>query len=332
MLTPAPRSLCALLVAGPLLVPVACDKKPEDTKTTAEAPKPEPKDPATLVTGDKPTVPEVFKGLEPGMSLEEAKKKLPSLPEGDRIEDPAYGKMPFYVYIPKDETEIKTLRFQLPKAKALEIVKSKWGEPVVGEDIGKPVHYWFNPDKGIRASLKESFGEDMDLELERYEPAAKLLGEGKDIAFLSKAPVLGATPEALKAAYPQWWYEESAEEAAKNKAAIDKLTEGKSAGITSAKPSARLELPPTEYGSNFMWVNLSWGDDGKVERYSFDISYRQVEGKKDEIFAIFEKKWGAGKKEDKYGSPIFVYSETPFITVEPNDITKTWDITVTPKR
>lgn len=330
------KSLWTPVLAGLLLTATGCDDKKDDAKgdddkKAAEA-KPEKKDPATLITGDKPTVPDVFKGLQPGMSLEDAKAKLPGLPEEDRIEDPAYDGMYFYAYIPKDSTEIKTLRMQLPKDKALEMVKGKWGEPVVGEDLGKPIHYWFDPETGVRASLKESFGDDMDLELEKYEPMAKLLGEGKDIAFLSKAPILGAGPEELEKTYGDWFYKETAEEAKKNKAAIDKLSGGKTAGITTDKPSIRLELDPTEYGGNFMWVNFYWTDDNKVRRYTFDFSYRQAPEKKDEIFEMFKTKWGEPKAEEDLGRPIFVFSEEPFIVVRPNDITKTWDVQVEPKR
>jgi hypothetical protein len=323
------------VLAGLLLTAPACDDKKDEAKADdgkAAEKKPEPKDPATLIAGDKPTVPTVFKGLEPGMTVEEAKKKLPGLPEEDRIEDPEYDGMYFYAYIPKDDDEIKNLRAQLPKDKALDMVKAKWGEPVEGEDLGKPVHYWFNPETKIRASLKQSFGDDMDLEFEKYEPAAQLLGEGKDIAFLSKAPVLGASPEELEKAYGEWFYKETEEEAKKNKEAIDKFSGGKTAGITTDKPSIRLELDPPEYGGNFMWVNFYWTDDNKVRRYTFDLSYRQAPAKKDEIFDLFKKKWGEPKEEQDLGRQIFVFSEEPFIVVRPNDITKTWDVEVEAKR
>ncbi len=328
----------SVVIALSLFASVGCSKKesPEASATSvqpnlAEPPKPAQKDVATLITGDKPTIPEIYKGLTPGMTVAEAKAKVSSFSAEESLKDPAYDGINFFVYVPKDEPSLKTLRFELPKDKALSLVKAKWGEPVVGEDLGKPVHYWFNPETEIAATLKDGYGDGSDLEFFKYSPAAKLLGEGKDIAFLSKAPVIGATVDELKAAYGQWLHVETAEEAKAQKAAIDKLTDGKSANITTAEPDAYLDLPPTEFGSQFMRVNLSW-KEGKVTRYWFQISYRQAKAKKDEIFAMLEKKWGKMKEEKDLGDTIYVASEKPFIVVKPNTISDQWDIEVQPKR
>lgn len=324
-------------VFASLLGAVACnttpEKQAEKTAAAAEAAKPAvaAKGPETLINGSHPTIPDVFRGLEPGMAMEEAKKKLPSLPAETTIEDPAYGDLRFHAYVPEDGKRVENLRLKLPKDKALALVRAKWGEPVVGEDIGKPIQYWYNPELKLRASLKEGYGEDMDLTFERYEPLAKLLGDGPEIAFFAKVPVLGATVDALKAGYGPWFHAETADEAKSQKAALDKFTGGKTAGITSDMPDAYLDLAPTEYGDNFMRVNLSWDDAGKVESFRFGISYRQVPAKKDEILAQLEKKWGAPKKQEKYGKPLFVFSAKPFIGVEPNDISKQWDVKVQAK-
>lgn len=325
----------ASLLALSLLGTVACSKKeesqPTDQAAAPAAPAPAPKDPSTLITGSKPTIPDVFQGIAPGTTIEEATKKVPGFDRSKPIPAAEFPDISFFVYAPKDSTRIENVRFELPKDKALALVTSKWGEPVVGEDLGKPVQFWFNPESEIVASLKDGYGEGSDLTFSQYSPAQKLLGEGKDIAFLSKAPVLGATVDELKAAYGQWLHVESDQEAQDKKAAIDKLTDGKSAGITTAEPKAYLDLPPTEYGSQFMRVNLNW-KDGKVESYRFALAYRSVKAKKDEIFALVEKKWGAPKKEEKYGDPQFVFSEKPFIVVVPDDIGDAWDVKVSAKR
>jgi len=48
----------------------------------------------------------------------------------------------------------------------------------------------------------------------------------------------------------------------------------------------------------------------------------------DEIFALFKAKWGDPKEGDEYGKKIFIFSESPKVTVKEDTITKKWDVEV----
>ena len=119
------RTSLPVLLCSALVLPIAaCDSKEKDDSTdksaekNAEEKKPEKKEPATLLAEGKPTVPSIFKGIKPGMTLEDAKKLHEGLPKEDSIEDPSYDGMYFHIYIPEDDGIVKTLRFGLPKTSA----------------------------------------------------------------------------------------------------------------------------------------------------------------------------------------------------------------------
>jgi hypothetical protein len=230
---------------------------------------------------------------------------------------------------------------RLPAGNALAMVTAKWGEPVVGEESGKPTYFWFNPEQKLRASLREGTAGEFDLRFDQYEAMARLLGDGKDIAFLSKVPVWGATADQVQAAYGEWFQMKSFDEAlaTHERELID--TESARGGRRMRQPRSfglvELDLPPTEYGRLFSRVKLQLDLDGKVFRCDFGFSYKFVPAKKDEIFGLFEKKWGKPEPLERPtmiggvlvgdGRPAFVFSTgEPQIIVELNADIRDWTV------
>ena len=333
--------ILAAALALPLLfaLPACGDKKKdgeakkEDGDKAKDDKKVEKKEISTLFTGDKVTMPAPFAGITPGMTAEEAKKANPELPEDGTIKTEEYPDTWFNVDIDDDTKLVSRVFFNLPKDKAVAAAKAAWGEPKEGTDLDRKVSWWFNPEAGLRMSMMDAFSEgETSVEITRYWPLAKLIGEGPEIAFEKDAPLLGLTVAELEQKYPDYIKKESAEDAAKTQEDVAKLA-GDEAKALMGKPSASvdLEYPPTEWGKFWTPIQISWDDEGKIERYWFAIDYEPHPAARDEIMAFLKKKWGEPKEEEDLGDTVYVFSEDPRIEVKDDDISKAWDIYVEPK-
>jgi hypothetical protein len=335
------RSLAASLALPLLLAVAACDKgkdKPAEGDKAQEAkPTVEKKDPATLFTGDKVTIPPVFGTIKLGMTQEEAKQAMANLPEDGTIKTEEYPDIWFNCGFDDDTKKLTRMYFNMPKADVIKVVTAKWGEPKKGTDLGKEVLWWFNPEANLRVSIADSFSEgESSVEFTSYWPVKQLLGEGKELAFAKDAPLLGLTVADLEAKYPNFIKKESEEEAKKNQEDIAKLA-GEEAKALMGKPTASvdLEYPPTEWGRYWTPVHLSWSDEGKIDRYWFGIDFEPHPPAKDEIMAFLKTKWGEPVEEKEFGDsgdPVFVFSQDPRIEVKEDTISNKWDITVEPPK
>ena len=333
-----PKSILTALFTLPLVVALpACGDKKEETKEDGDKadakPKVEKKDPSTLFAGSNVSMPEPYGKLVPGMTLEEAKKVFPELPEDGTIKTEAYPDIWFQADFDDETKVLRRVYFSVPmkQDEAAELVKKTWGEFKEGEELGKKVMWWFNPEAKLRASVEEGFGDETKIEITRYLPVAEFLGEDKELAFQKDAPLLGLTVADLESKYPDFIKKESAEDAAKTKAGIAKMA-GDDAAAMMGKPEASvdLEYPPTEWASFWTPIHLSWSDEGKIEYFWFGVDFRPHPAAKDEIMALLKKKWGEPKEEEDLGRKMFVFSEDPRIEVKEDTITNKWDIRVEP--
>jgi hypothetical protein len=327
-------SLALPLLTLPLMLGVAgCDKdkKPEgDAKTEDAKPAVEKKDPATLFTGDKVTMPAVFGTVTLGMTQEQAKAAMPTLPEDGTIKTEEYPDLRFNTDFDDDSKKLTRVYFSLPKADAIKFATEKWGEPKKGTDLGKEVLWWFNPEAGLRVSIADSFSEgEVYVEFTSYIPVKQFLGEGKELAFAKDAPLLGLTVADLEAKYPAFLKKESEEEAKKSQEDLAKFA-GDEVKAVLGKPTASVDLEylPTEWAKYWTPVHLSWSDEGKIERFWFGIDFEPHPAAKDELMAFFKTKWGEPTEEDEYGDKLFVFSQDPRIEVKEDTISNKWDITV----
>lgn len=316
--------------------------------TPPTAPATEPNDAkgpalADLFAGSKPTMPPVYGELRLGMTGAEAKKIVPTLPEEETIRVPAYPDTWFNTSFDRDSGKLTRVYFGLPSATAEQIVTAAWGEPVRASEYDKPVLAWFNPEAGLRATLKEGFGEDMDLELTAYVPAAHFVGaDGPGFGFEAPRPLLGATIADLRQAYPGVLVEKSSGQAREDRAELERLIlegedgdEGQLADqlaiLGPPRPSAHLDFPPTEFEAFWTRVNLSFDDAGRVSLFRFGLPFGAYPPAKAELLGLLEHRFGAGREEERYGKKIRIFREDPRVEVEEDTITHQWDVTVEPK-
>ena len=129
------RSL-AITLALPLLFTVAAcdkDKKPEgDSKSGEQKAAVEKKDPATLFTGDKVTVPPVFGTITLGMTQEQAKAAMANLPEDGTIKTEEYPELYFNCDFDDDTKKLTRMYFSMKKDEAIKLVTAKWGRAQEG--------------------------------------------------------------------------------------------------------------------------------------------------------------------------------------------------------
>ncbi len=304
-------------------------------KTDTSAKSAEAKDLSALFAGTKPTVPAPFQTLKPGMSVEEAQNAMPSIAKKDRWKLPEYAGLNFSVYVPKRNPHLQNVKISVPKGQALPIATKAWGEPVISEDkvLKRTIPTWFNAETGLRAKLEPGLGKEENLVFDNYVAYATLLGaEGETFAFEKAQPLLGATVDQLRAAYPNEIEEENAAQAKKDREDLKKFvgkdTGKKVAALGKAQPSVKLNFPTTEFGKYTTPIHLMF-KDGKVVRYWFRIDFAMNMSAKEPIKEFITEKMGEGKdRKGILGKPVVLWGRGPYVTLKENTISHGWDLTV----
>lgn len=279
------------------LLAAACGKKKNEeassakatTEEKAKAPEEKPKEPLTAAWLGKTIAPpgELAK-LQPSMKMEEAKKASPLAEKAGTQESEIEG---VSYAVQQQPNETIDLMIYLPTDKKA-VIEEAWGKGQDTDRGGKPVTVWFNPETGVRAAYSVSGDNRGELRFEAYTPLVKLLGEGPQIAALSK-PFAGKTKDELKTVYPE-------------------LVVGD-----------HVALPATEweFGGD---ISLSpYPMDGKIESLSFSIPFKTPE-QQAEIMKVIEAKWGKAKGKVDFTEGAFVYNKKdPHIEVtEPGGYNK----------
>ncbi|HPH66997.1 MAG TPA: hypothetical protein PLF40_14685 [Kofleriaceae bacterium] len=264
--------------------------KTDTTKPTkAEAPKVTKKPLTAEFFGKVVAPPAILAPFKPGMPVAEAKKLSADhwLPQ-DSIEVEGVKAM---WGDQKSMTEVGDTLIELPLDK-MSLVAEAWGPGVEATRGGTPVTIWRNPDTGIRAELSVSFNkENGDLRFSPYYPVAKFLGDGPTIAFLPK-PILGLKFDEVKAAYPE-------------------LTDGKYVLM----PVLDFDFSGTNTG-NALYFDPS-DDSGPIKSYMISLDFKSYPPFKEELLALFEKKWGKAKPGKPPYQDEMVYKDAdPRIVVE----------------
>jgi hypothetical protein len=293
-----------------------------------------PKALTETIEGAKATLPAVYKGLSFGMTQEAAGKVNPALAADDDFKDPAYGRVSFNMSFDKKTKKLTRFYYSTPKDFGAALTKA-WGEPLAGKDtIDRPEQYWFNPEAGVKATLKDGFGDEKTIEFTAYIAAANVVGaKGEpNFGFEAKTPVLGATIEALRAGYPEALVEKNQAEAEADRKRVEAMAGQKLDALGKAKPNAYLDLPPTEHAGYFTRVNLTFDDEGKVSRYRFGLDFRAFPDSKGPLFKLLEDKYGPATEGEKLGRKVFTFAGAPnAVEVQEDTITHKWDVTVEPK-
>lgn len=323
------------LVAG-------CDSKGSSDKTAKRDDQKETtkqKQPLTAAFFGKTIAPPgALAKLKWGSTEAEARAAAPELfPKPDKdfqlandaqLENVAYG-----VGLEKETKKLSRMYVQIPGS-AKGLIAEAWGPGKEAKDsIDRPRTYWFDPATGWRAYAEQGFGDDINLEFHQYIPVANLLGEGPDTIGFAPQGILGATVEELRTRYTSQVVETDAAKAAEQQKKVGNFV-GKDLEkeLGPARASVRLDLPPTEWEQYWTRINMHWSKDGKVETVYFHVPYKAYGPAKDELRALFEKKWGAPKEEKEFGrtgDPIWVYrAKDPRIVVKDNTISNGWDVSL----
>lgn len=333
------RHLSVSLILASLAIVPACDKAADSSKSDGDskdakkdAPAAPSKDPAKeLFTSKAPELPGPLAKLTFGMTEEEVNKAAPELEKGyassKEFKDTKFG-----YYVPKDKKKLTSMRVvvEAEGADLEKILVAAWGEPKRGTDLKSPKLFWFNPDKAIRATVHQGYGKEKEVQFEAYLPAKKLLGEGKEKLGFETTPILGSTYEDITKNYAEWVEVLTKEQAEKQRANIEKMMGKKLDVLGEATASTNIDLLPTEFGSSFTRVNPTL-ENGKVIRFRVGIDYEPFPAAKDEIFKMFEEKWGKPTEQEDLGRKQFLFNPAaPKVVVQEDNITGKWDIEVEP--
>ncbi len=259
----------------------------------APAAEPEPDLATVLLSGPKPTTPKPYGDVRPGWSAEQAAQALPTL-DGNVVAKDVPTHTRATIRWSRDDGSVESLYMMIGRPDALEVATNSWGPAVEAKGSGdKTEHLWFDEAESLRAVMKPQ-GDGVALQVEPYQPVAKLLGEGEEIAFQSEHPLLGMTPEEIQAAYPE-------------------LAQGEGESI-------RLEFGPTEYGDYFTRVHFHFDKKGRVRVYYFPLSYERHPEAKEEYRQLLIAKFGEAKPGKRLGRELEVFrAKGPRIEVSDRD-------------
>ncbi len=273
-----------------LLLLLACSKKQDAPapapEKTAEAPKPAKQPLTAALFGKTVAPPGPLAKLQFGMNDKDAEKQLDAANAANTLEG-----VHWWLGIPRKTGKLDDVILEFPTAQR-GLVAEAWGPGQDTDRGGHPVTVWFNPDLGVRAALSDD-QDHSTLRFEPYTPLAKLLGDGPQIAALSK-PFVGLTQADLAKAYPEL-----------------------------ADESGHLWLPQTEWEFGSGIPVSPYPMEGPIESLAFSIPFKKGDDKsKAEIVAAIEKKWGKVKKTEDLGVKTAIYNEAgPRIEVEENGYT-----------
>jgi hypothetical protein len=306
----------------------ACNQERErhDPLAVDPAPAPaasKPKKPlAELFSAKAPTFPAFFNGVTPGMTVEEAHKKIPAMDKDLSIALPDYDARASL--FANDDKRIHSLSFSAGK-ESLALATAAWGKPTIIKEVTGDTNVWFNPEAKVRVKLESS--SYASFMLQTYVPAAELVGSNKaGPAFQNAHPLIGMTPDDVRKNYAANVLETSAAKNAATLAAAQKFA-GTHADLGASKATVDLVYPPTEYGAYDTKVNLYF-DKGKVNRYTFGVEYRAYPQQKTDVLALLMKTYGEPKKVKDFSHTLLQFRKKPSVKVEDDTISNRWDFTV----
>jgi hypothetical protein len=176
----------------------------------------------------------------------------------------------------RDDQHVGDLIASVPAASA-PLVAEAWGPGIATNRGGTPVTCWFDPDRGVRATL--TVDKKAELRFEPYLPLAKLLGPGPNLAVFDK-PFLGLTVADAYKAY---------------------------AAVSDGKA---IELPPTEFEFSDTTLAFFYPREPEKPVKSLSISFGYDKHPKllADLTAAFEAKWGKPKGANPIDAKSQIYN------------------------
>ena len=245
-----------------LVLATACDKGEEAKPDAAkEEKKVEKKATAELFPGKSVEMPPPLAKLTFGMTKADAEKAVPGIT--DKLVDlEGYSDISAGSFsTEKGDTEVlQSVRLSFPKGEDVEkLLTEKWGAPRKLKELDEQVLAWFNPEKGLRARLKNGFGDGKDLEFSAYMPFEKLIGTDKTKFGFEKTPLLGLDLKGLTKEYGDVLEVLTKEQAEKKREEMKKMFGDQIDQLGEAQASTDIHLLPTELESyrTTVWPNFN---------------------------------------------------------------------------
>ena len=208
-----------------------------------------------------------------------------------------------------------------------------WGKPRELKGPSETVHTWFNPENGLRATLKDGFGDgEQDIEYSAYLPFESLIGTDTNAFGFETEPLLGMDVAGLGEHYGDVLQKLTKEQAEKKRAEMRKMFGDTMDKLGDAQASTDIHLLPTELESytTTVWPMFDKAT-GKIVALRFTIPFEGEAGGDKRLMDAMKKAWGEPVEEEKYGKKRYVFSEDPFLVVE-DSIGRAWEIEKKDKR
>lgn len=262
---------------------------------------------AAIVSGDGPTIPAGFEGIELGMTRDEVRaiNEKAACEKGKLCGGTgqnAYPGVSWFVTFSDETDRVQYLRLTIDdegqRSEFAQKLEGAWGKPTVGKDVvDHRLEAWFDDETGIRAIYDS---EDGELKFRRYIAFSELFGDDEPLP----APVLGKT----------------AEEAAEA-LGVDLVGE------------SEVRLLPTRYAELWTSVHLSI-ERGKVDGYWYTLGERSFEeASRPAVREIVAAKYGEPERlaEKSYGckeETLLLRKAKPRMVLNWDKISERWEMHV----
>ncbi|MGH1346075.1 MAG: hypothetical protein ACRBN8_31210 [Nannocystales bacterium] len=202
-----------------------------------------------------------------------------------------------------------------------------WGTPREVKELSTSVYSWFNPENGLRATLKDGFGDGRkDIEYSAYLPFETLIGTSVKAFGFETQPLLGLDLAGLSEHYGGVLQKLTKEQAEKKRTQMRKFFGDAVDQLGDAQASTDIHLLPTELESytTTVWPTFD-KTTGQVIAVRFTVPYEGEAGGDKRLMKAMENAWGKPKEEEANGKKRYVFSEEPFLVVE-DSIGRAWEI------
>jgi hypothetical protein len=205
-----------------------------------------------------------------------------------------------YVALDDQLGVVRSIYLNLP-AGAEPLIELAWGPGAIATLPGnKHVKVWPDPSTRWRATLRQALGTSHDLVFDNYLPAAALFGDLPDTIEALPTPVLGATVDEVKRAYP--------------------------GRIAIAGKDLVLALPPTEWDWYPTRITMTTSG-GRVRALELSIPVKAHAAARETLLELFRYKWGTPVERRDGGVIVLVYRQAdPRVEVREDSDHGTWEI------
>lgn len=188
----------------------------------------------------------------------------------------------------------------------LELLKTKYGEPVVGKEKEADRYYFFSPDKQLRviAGMDTISTDEFDISVSKYLPLDQLVGKEKGkIAFFGEKQPFGALTK-------------------------DEFTKTYAEYLPSPDASS-IHVAPTEYEQYFTSIGLFFDTKTNLARtVSFEIELEAKPGYREEVLQYFKDVYGEPTPHKRHtdAEPYWVFASEIPLTLRLGYKGKSWNV------